>query len=70
MRILYGYSNCTDKTYNRIVSERNVPTMVPDQKYHSLMIKGFSKNGAEVCAFFRITDQPRCHGEKAGLGAG
>ncbi len=51
MRILYGYSNCTDKTYNRIVSERNVHTMVPDQKYHSLMIKGFSKNGAEVCAF-------------------
>ena len=51
MRILYGYSNCTDKTYNRIVSERNVPTMVPDQKYHSLMIKGFSQNGAEVRAF-------------------
>lgn len=51
MRILYGYSNCTDKTYNRIVSERNIPTMVPDQKYHSLMIKGFSQNGAEVRAF-------------------
>ena len=51
MRILYGYSNCTDKTYNRIVSEKNVPTMVPDQKYHSLMIKGFSQNGAEVRAF-------------------
>ena len=51
MRILYGYSNCTDETYNRIVSERNVSTMMPDQKYHSLMIKGFSKNGAEVRCF-------------------
>ena len=48
MRIIYGYSNCTDSTYNRIVSERNVSTMVPDQKYHSLLIKGLAKNGAEV----------------------
>ena len=51
MRILYGYSNCTDTTYNRIVSERNYPTMVPDQKYHSLMIRGFCENGCEVRAF-------------------
>ena len=48
MRILYGYSNCTDATYNRIVSERNVATMIPDQKYHGLLIKGLAKNGAEV----------------------
>ena len=48
MRIIYGYSNCTDSTYNRIVSERNVSTMVPDQKYHSLLIKGLANNGAEV----------------------
>ena len=51
MRILYGYSNCTDATYNRIVSERNVATMVPDQKYHGLLIKGLSKNGVEVFCF-------------------
>ena len=48
MRILYGYSNCTDATYNRIVSERNVSVLQPDQKYHSLLIKGLAKNGAEV----------------------
>ena len=48
MRILYGYSNCTDKTYNRIVSERNVSVLTPDQKYHSLLIKGLAENGAEV----------------------
>ena len=51
MRIIYGYSNCTDSTYNRIVSERNVQTMVPDQKYHGLLIKGLAKNGAEVRCF-------------------
>ncbi len=51
MRILYGYSNCTDSTYNRIISERNVPTMVPDQKYHGLLIKGLAKNGCEVRCF-------------------
>ena len=48
MRILYGYSNCTDSTYNRIVSERNVSVLQPDQKYHGLLIKGLAKNGAEV----------------------
>lgn len=48
MRILYGYSNCTDRTYNRIVSERNVSVLTPDQKYHGLLIKGLAKNGAEV----------------------
>lgn len=51
MRILYGYSNCTDKTYNRIVSERNVSVLQPDQKYHGLLIKGLAKNGAEVRCF-------------------
>ncbi len=51
MRILYGYSNCTDKTYNKIVSERNVSVLTPDQKYHGLLIKGLSANGAEVRCF-------------------
>ena len=51
MRIIYGYSNCTDTTYNRIMSERHVPSMVPDQKYHSLMIRGLAENGAEVRCF-------------------
>ena len=51
MRILYGYSNCTDKTYNRIVSERNVSVLTPDQKYHGLLIKGLSENGAEIRCF-------------------
>ena len=51
MRILYGFSNCTDGTYNRIVREHNVSTMVPDQKYHGLLIKGLAQNGAEVRCF-------------------
>ena len=51
MRIIYGYSNCSDKTYKRIMSERNAASMVPDQKYHSLMINGLAANGAEVRCF-------------------
>lgn len=48
MQIIYGYSNCTDKTYQRIVSERNAAVLVPDQKYHGLLIKGLSAAGAKV----------------------
>ena len=48
MRILYGYSNCTDKKYNELMSERGASAMVPDQKYHGLLIKGLAANGAEV----------------------
>lgn len=48
MRILYGYSNCTDKKYNELMSERGASAMVPDQKYHGLLIKGLAANGAKV----------------------
>ena len=51
MRIIYGYSNCTDALYRKICSERNVSTMAPDQKYHSLMIKGLAANVDEVRCF-------------------
>ena len=48
MQILYGFSNCTDSTYNRIVAEKKVAILQPDQKYHSLLIKGLAENGARV----------------------
>ena len=51
MRILYGYSNCTDKTFQKIFSERQVAELLPDQKYHGLLIKGLSKSGAKVYCF-------------------
>lgn len=51
MQILYGYSNCTDKKYKEIVSENHVAVLQPDQKYHGLLIKGLSKNGAKVLCF-------------------
>ena len=51
MQILYGFSNCTDATYNRIVSERGVSALLPDQKYHGLLIKGLAANGAQVRCF-------------------
>lgn len=51
MQILYGYSNCTDKKYRKIVSENEVAVLQPDQKYHGLLIKGLSKNGVKVLCF-------------------
>lgn len=51
MRILYGYSNCTDRLYKKITSERNASVLTPDQKYHGLLIKGLEKNGADVHCF-------------------
>ncbi|MBQ6154067.1 MAG: glycosyltransferase family 4 protein [Ruminococcus sp.] len=51
MRILYGYSNCTDKTFQKIFNERKVAELLPDQKYHSLLIRGLSENGAKIYCF-------------------
>lgn len=51
MQIIYGYSNCTDKKYIDIVNERKVAVLQPDQKYHSLLIKGLEKSGATVHCF-------------------
>ena len=51
MQILYGFSNCTDSTYNRIVAEKKVAILQPDQKYHGLLIKGLAENGASVTCF-------------------
>lgn len=51
MQILYGYSNCTDKKYRELMSENNEAVLQPDQKYHGLLIKGLSKNGAKVQCF-------------------
>lgn len=51
MRILYGYSNCTDRTFQKIFSERNTAELLPDQKYHGLLIRGLAQNGAQVRCF-------------------
>ena len=51
MKILYGYSNCTDKKYNEIFKDKSVAVLQPDQKYHGLLIKGLAKNGANVYCY-------------------
>lgn len=51
MQILYGFSNCTDKKYNELMSGTGLSILRPDQKYHGLLIKGFAKNGAKVNCF-------------------
>lgn len=48
MKILYGYTNCTDKKYSEIFAGKTVSALLADQKYHSLLIDGLAKNGAEV----------------------
>ena len=51
MHILYGFSNCTDKKYNELMSGKNISILRPDQKYHGLLIKGLAANGANVKCF-------------------
>ena len=48
MQILYGYSNCTDKKYYEIMKDSNISVLLPDQKYHGLLIKGLAENGVDV----------------------
>lgn len=51
MHILYGFSNCTDKKYNELMSGKNISVLRADQKYHGLLIKGLAANGADVKCF-------------------
>lgn len=51
MKIIYGYSNCTDSKYNQIFNGKTVAVLQPDQKYHGLLIKGLCKSGAEVYCY-------------------
>ena len=51
MQILYGFSNCTDQKYNKLMCGKSISVMRPDQKYHGLLIKGLSSNGADVKCF-------------------
>lgn len=51
MQILYGFSNCTDKKYNQLMSGKDLSILRPDQKYHGLLIKGLAANGVNVKCF-------------------
>ena len=48
MRILYGYSNCSDALYRKITAENNVAVLRADQKYHGLLIRGLAANAESV----------------------
>lgn len=48
MKILYGYSNCTDKMYNSLFLNANEAVLQPDQKYHGLMIGGFARINKDI----------------------
>ncbi len=48
MKIIYGYSNCTDSKYYELVASKGSTSMLPDQKYHGLLIKGLSENGVNL----------------------
>ncbi len=51
MKILYGYSNCTDRKYNEIFAGKAVSVLRADQKYHGLLIKGFAENGVRMYCY-------------------
>ena len=51
MHIIYGFSNCTDKKYNELMSGTGLSILRPDQKYHGLLIKGLKENGADIKCF-------------------
>ena len=42
MKIIYGYSNCSDKLYNKLSKEGDCAVLRPDQKYHGLLLRGLS----------------------------
>ena len=48
MKIIYGYSNCSDKKYNELMKGKNIAILRPDQKYHGLLTKGLAENNAKV----------------------
>ena len=48
MKIIYGYSNCTDSKYHQLVASKGSTSMLPDQKYHGLLIKGLSESGVNL----------------------
>lgn len=48
MKIIYGYSNCTDSKYYELVASKGSTSMLPDQKYHGLLIRGLAKNCQSV----------------------
>ena len=48
MKILYGFSNCTDRLYAELFRDKPVAVLQPDQKYHGLLVRGLAENGAEV----------------------
>lgn len=48
MKILYGFSNCTDRLYAELFRGKPISVLQPDQKYHGLLIRGLAANGAEV----------------------
>ena len=48
MKILYGFSNCTDRLYAELFRNKPVAVLQADQKYHGLLIRGLAANGATV----------------------
>ena len=45
-KIAYGFSNCSNREYQQLLSENRLFVMVTDQKYHGLLLRGLIQNGA------------------------
>lgn len=51
LNIAYGFSNCSDKVYEKLFGGKKRFVMVTDQKYHKLLHIGLKNNGASVYCF-------------------
>lgn len=49
MKFIYSYTNCSEKKYRQLFGDSEKFVLRADQKYHSLLIKGFAESNVNVC---------------------
>lgn len=54
MKIIYGFSNCSQEKYENLYNKGIISSSQASQKYHHLLIEGLNKNGAHVYCFSGI----------------
>ena len=50
MKLIYGCSNCSDRKYKELFSDKKIAVMQSGQKYHKLLMKGLVLSGADTLA--------------------
>lgn len=47
-KIAFGFSNCSDALFDRLIMKDNKYVLLTDQKYHRLLIQGLVNNGVTI----------------------